>query len=190
MNITTSSPFYKSGSLIKPKTTNIPIVPKVSDQTSLGTGTLMFSDIFLASGGVINFNNSDVTVTHSANTLAFAGASSGYTFDAPVTFSDRTLGFQGVDVASANDITLTKGNYFDITGAVEMQRILGTGWTAGTTIILQFDGAPLVKHNTAAGAGYFGIKLASSTDFAATADDVLMLVFDGAWWREISRTTI
>ena len=44
----------------------------------------MWSDLFLASGAVINFNNGDVTATHAANALAFAGASSGYTFDAGV----------------------------------------------------------------------------------------------------------
>lgn len=59
--------------------------PTVSDAAALGTGTLMWSDLFLASGGVINFNNGDVTVTHTANTLTFGGASSGYVFDAGIT---------------------------------------------------------------------------------------------------------
>src|SRR6187551_3839249 len=62
-----------------------PLVPNASDGAALGSASLMWSDLFLASGGVINWNNGDVTVTHSANTLAFAGASSGYTFDADLT---------------------------------------------------------------------------------------------------------
>jgi len=61
--------------------------PSTSDGASLGTATNMWSDAFLASGGVINWNNGDVTVTHSSNALAFAGASSGYSFDAGVTVS-------------------------------------------------------------------------------------------------------
>jgi len=47
--------------------------PGVSDAAALGTTALMWSDAFLASGAVINFNNGDVTITHSANTLTLAG---------------------------------------------------------------------------------------------------------------------
>ena len=64
--------------------TGTALSPVSSDGNALGTSTLMWSDLFLASGAVINFNNGDVTATHAANALAFAGASSGYTFDAGV----------------------------------------------------------------------------------------------------------
>ena len=47
--------------------------PGTSDGTALGTTSLMWSDLFLASGSVINFNNGDVTLTHSSNTLTIAG---------------------------------------------------------------------------------------------------------------------
>jgi hypothetical protein len=58
-----------------------PLSPTSNDGAALGTSSLGWSDLFLASGGVVNFANGDVTITHSSNTLAFAGASSGYTFD-------------------------------------------------------------------------------------------------------------
>jgi hypothetical protein len=47
--------------------------PGTSDGTALGTTSLMWSDLFLASGGVVNFNNGDVTLTHSSNTVTVAG---------------------------------------------------------------------------------------------------------------------
>lgn len=60
------------------------ISPAASDGAALGSASVMWSDLFLASGGVVNWNNGDVTATHAANTLTFGGASSGYLFDAAV----------------------------------------------------------------------------------------------------------
>lgn len=48
-------------------------VPTTSDGGALGSASQMWSDLFLASGGVINFNNGDVTLTHSADTLTVGG---------------------------------------------------------------------------------------------------------------------
>jgi len=47
--------------------------PGVTNSNALGTTALMWSDLFLASGGVINFNNGDVTLTHATNALALVG---------------------------------------------------------------------------------------------------------------------
>lgn len=55
--------------------------PDADDGASLGTALLKWSDIYLAAGAVINFNNGDVTITHSTDALAFAGAANGYSFD-------------------------------------------------------------------------------------------------------------
>ena len=49
--------------------------PSTSDGQALGTSSLMFSDLFVASGSVINFNNGDVTLTHSSNLLTLDGGS-------------------------------------------------------------------------------------------------------------------
>ncbi len=44
-----------------------------SDAFALGSATKMWSDLFLASGSVINWDNGDVTLTHSANKLGIEG---------------------------------------------------------------------------------------------------------------------
>ena len=100
----------------------------------------------------------------------------------------RIQGLKGSDVASANNITLGDGNYFDITGTTQINTIAATNWQSGSVVTLQFDGSVTVKHNTA-GTGA-SLLLAASLDFAATANDTLTLVYDGSTWREISRTAI
>jgi hypothetical protein len=42
------------------------IMPAANDELALGTAALQFSDLFLASGGIINWNNGDITWTHSS----------------------------------------------------------------------------------------------------------------------------
>jgi hypothetical protein len=45
------------------------VAPDADDGAALGSTSLKWSDLFLASGGVINFNSGNVTLTHSAGTL-------------------------------------------------------------------------------------------------------------------------
>jgi len=53
--------------------TNGYFYPHSNDGLGLGFGGNAWSDLFLASGAVINFNNGDITLTHSSNNLTFAG---------------------------------------------------------------------------------------------------------------------
>lgn len=50
------------------------LAPLTSDGAALGSASKMWSDLFLASGAVLNWNNGNVTLTHSANALALSGA--------------------------------------------------------------------------------------------------------------------
>lgn len=88
---------------------DLPPLPTSSDGAALGSATKMWSDLFLASGAVVNFNNGDVTVTHSANTLAFAGASSGYTHDAAILPSANDAAAVGASGTAWSDLFLASG---------------------------------------------------------------------------------
>ena len=114
------------------------LTPGTSDGTALGTTSLMWSDIFLASGGVMNFNNGNVTLTHSADTLTVVGATVAFTASTAVTVSNdlklasdsAVLGF-GAD----NDTTLTHTD--------------GTGLTLNSTNKLTFgDAASFIQQSS------------------------------------------
>jgi hypothetical protein len=47
--------------------------PVSNDGASLGTTAIQWSDLFLATGAVINYNNGNVSITHAANSLTVAG---------------------------------------------------------------------------------------------------------------------
>ena len=80
--------------------------PNVSDGNALGTSSLMWSDLFLASGAVLNFNAGDVTLTHAADALTIAGGA--------VTISGSADGTDALTL-TAGDILLTDGD-LDLSG--------------------------------------------------------------------------
>ncbi len=53
---------------------NTSLLLGTSDGGALGSVTKMWSDLFLASGAVINFNAGNYTITHSSGDLAFSGS--------------------------------------------------------------------------------------------------------------------
>ena len=50
------------------------LVPDANDGASIGAATTAFSDLFLAEGGVINWDNGDATLTQAGNVVTLAGA--------------------------------------------------------------------------------------------------------------------
>ena len=101
------------------------LAPSTADGLSLGTLSLPFSDLFLASGSIINFNN-DVTIEHAANVLIFDGATSGYKFNnVVVPYSD--------DGAALGTTSLKWSDLFLSSGGV-------INWDAGTMTLTETGG--------------------------------------------------
>lgn len=132
------------------------LTPTTDDSAALGTAALRWSDLFLASGAVVNFDAGNLTITHAANALYFAGGSSGYFFDAaprPTTDDAAALGASGTAWSdlflasgavvnfNAGDITLTHsanlltldGGEFKATGGITAASddAIPAGGTAG-----------------------------------------------------------
>ena len=97
---------------------------------------------------------------------------------------DRIQGNKGADVASAATITLVDGNLFDITGTTQIDAMTSTNWQPGSMVILHFDAALTVTHNT----GADGFFLQGAASFVTTADDTLTVIWNGTRWEEISRS--
>jgi len=102
-NISMLNLLKDDGTSLSPKNDR-EFIPQATDGAALGSATVMWSDLFLASGAVINFDNGNVTLTHAANVLTVdTGATSGagMVFDV----EDLTTG-DGVYVnGTANNLT-------------------------------------------------------------------------------------
>ena len=95
------------------------LYPQASDGLALGKSDKMWSDLFLASGAVINFDNGNVTLTHANNTLTLADS--------------KSLGF-----GTSNDMYInhdaTNSNITNFTGDLQI-----TNRADDKDIILQSD---------------------------------------------------
>ena len=117
--------------------TTTALSPLTDDGLQLGSTTNRWSDLFLAEGGVINWDNGDVTITQTGNTLAFAGATTAYTFDSPIRLKGYTVA--GLPTGTIGDtayVTDALAPTFGATvvggGAVTIKVFYdGTNWIVG-----------------------------------------------------------
>ncbi len=97
---------------------------------------------------------------------------------------------RGVDVASANDLTLGQdGSSFGITGTTNINGIATSGWPSGTPVKLFLLGAITVKHNTAPSGGFAKFALQGAADFVGASGAILTVEYDGTVWQETARRT-
>jgi hypothetical protein len=93
--------------------------------------------------------------------------------------------FPPVTKASATSVTLGNGAVFAITGTTTIT-YLSKG-IAGQVIVLLFSTSLTVTHNGGAPGGAFAnILLSGAANFSATANDTLMLIYDGTAWRGLT----
>ena len=109
------------------------INPSSNDGAALGSGTVSWSDLFLASGGVLNWNNGDITLTHSSDNLALAGGEFNHslstaTVSAPVAIDD-------VAMLGQDTVTWTPATNPDTTGVFVTNRMRKTIVDVGTASI-------------------------------------------------------
>lgn len=140
------------------------VSPATSDASSLGSTSLQWSDLFLAEGGVINFDNGDVTLTQTGNTLNLAGGNLVLTDQtaSQVAILDASKHLIGADTAtypSLTELSYVKG----VTSAIQTQlNAKGTGSVtsvdvSGGTTGLTFTGGPITTSGTITAAGTLAV---------------------------------
>ena len=165
------------------------LTPGTSDGTALGTTSLMWSDIFLASGAVMNFNNGNVTVTHSSNTLTVAAATVAFTASTAVTVSnDLKLSSDSaiLSLGADDDATLTHDGTTGLTIAANPFEVDSGGnitLDAHTGIFIFQDANSEVLRITEGNSGDVTIKLETNAKdliFTDNGDAEGFRILDGA----------
>jgi hypothetical protein len=125
----------------------------------------MWSDLFLASGSVINLNNGNVTLTHSSNTLTVAAATVAFTASTAVTVSnDLKLSSDSaiLSLGADDDATLTHDGTTGLTIAANPFEVDSGGnitLDAHTGIFIFQDANSEILRITESGSGDVTIKL-------------------------------
>jgi len=116
-------------------TLQIGLVPDANDGAYLGTTALGWSDLFLAEGGVINWDNGDATLTQASNVVTLAGA----TLTATLTNALSITANGGIGMTSYNasaavaDIALDLDGMTDIGAALADADLIAVDDGAGGT---------------------------------------------------------
>jgi hypothetical protein len=143
--------------------------PAANDGTPLGTTALQWSDLFLAEGGVINWDNGDATLTQVGDVVTLAGAdlkvsspgnvaTSVITTDATQTLTNKTL----------TSPTLTTPSAF----------------TTGGTITLAENTSIALDPAGSADGKYTGLTITGVAGEALVFGDVIVLdVTAGKWFK-------
>jgi len=83
--------------------------PKTNDAGAIGTTALGVSDLFFATGAVINYNNGAETITNAADTMSYAGITTfNYSQDGAA-LAKNIESFNAVGASTSAQITLTRG---------------------------------------------------------------------------------
>jgi len=152
------------------------LTPTSNDGAALGSTSLKFSDLFLASGAVINFDSGDVTFTHAANIVTVAGgdlrittagtnADSAVTVGGTQTLTNKTLTSPAIITPTITAPTISTGGEWGGTPTFNSGLISEDDLFSDGDITVR-NAAGKVGYST--GAGGSGSTTGSSPNFAIT----------------------
>jgi hypothetical protein len=151
--------------------------PTTDDGAALGSTGNKWSDLWLASGGVINWNSGNYTITHSAGVLAFSGAAT----------IGTTLGVTGLTTLTGG----LKGGVQTLSGAgaIDITTVITKLSTTGANALTLADGAEgqikLITCIAYVGDGTLtpsNLGAATTITFNSAGDSVLLQFLGTDWW--------
>ena len=93
------------------------IKPASNDQCALGVAGTAFSDLFLAEGGVINWDSGDMTMTQASNVMTIAGGTLTATLTNALACDTSESGLDGTDYDGSAGVTNWKVDLNDLAAA-------------------------------------------------------------------------
>ncbi len=180
--------------------TSIALLPTTNDTISLGNTVAQYTDLFLSEGGVINFDNGDVTITQTGDVLAVSGgdlrvATAGVGTNAdsvPTISSTNTLTNKRVNPRTASSTTsstltpdISSANvYFRTTQTETLTIAAPTGTPViGETLAIYVDSAGAQTLTINSTYKVFGAAFPSTT----TAGKTFMMTaqYNGTDWKTL-----
>ena len=128
-------------------------LPSANDAAPLGASGTAWSDLFLASGGVINWSAADVTISHSEDQLFFGGAVNGYRFDAALRPQVSDGAAIGSTLTPWSDLYLATGAVVNFGGDVSITHFADLLNFTGAASGYSFDARlrPIISDTAALG---------------------------------------
>ena len=159
--------------------------PATSDGMALGSTTLMWSDAFLASAAVINFNNGDVTMTHSNNLLTIAGGNTRVDrleLDGSSDYIDvdtdlKIIAAADVVIDPAGGELKVDGNVVPDSDSADSLGASGTAWANLYVDAIDLNGQGSISMG---GTGRIDLDADDDTSIRASADDVITFEAGGS----------
>lgn len=171
-------------------------LPSANDGAALGSATFQWSDLFLAEGAAINFDNGDLTLTQTGNNLAVGGGGhltfGGADGSAIVDVAQSTAALQGLRIEGDAATALSFTTY--VTGDAQLRFVFQSDgkllWGSGAATAdtnLYRGGANILKtDDTLEIVG--NIELGAATDTTISRSSAGVIAVEGVVIPSISST--
>jgi hypothetical protein len=150
-------------------TVNTGLMPDANDGAYLGQAGTAFSDLFLAEGGVINWDSGDVTLTQTGNVLAVAGGD---------------LRVATADVGTNADSVPTLSSTSTLTNKTLTSPTITTASLSGTQLLAESASIGLDPSGSADGA-YSGITMTGTAGYTQAFGDLVYLASSDSRWEAV-----